>query len=84
MVEVTARVRKWGSSLATVIPPDALRAEGIQEGDEVVITVRRALRPEDVFGMLRGTDLDPQAMKDEIRREEAAAERRKWGTRGSA
>lgn len=81
MARFHAKVRRWGSSLATVIPPEALKEEAIQEGDEVFLEVRKALGPADVFGMLRGTPIDTQAFDDETRREEAAAARRKWGDR---
>lgn len=79
MAEVRARVRKWGSSLAAVIPPEVLKAEGISEGDEIVIDVHRVRPLREMFGYLRrfpGPRIDAQAYKDEIRAEERARERR--------
>lgn len=71
MTETRSTVRRWGSSLAAVIPPEALRAEGLREGDEVILEVRRARSLEDLFGILKGRPLDAQAVKDAIRREDA-------------
>lgn len=80
MAETRAKVRKWGSSLAAVIPPETLRAEGIREGDEVVLEVRRVRPPSEMFGFLKarpGPRLATQRFRDGLRREEAAAERRR-------
>lgn len=80
MAEVRARVRKWGSSLAAVIPPEVLKAEGISEGDEIILSVKRIKTPREVFGLLRrmgGPRIDTQAWKDEMRAEEEAHEKRK-------
>ena len=71
MRQARATVRRWGSSLATVIPPDALKAEGLREGDEVILQVRKARGPADAFGMLSDRPLPAQAIKNAIRREDA-------------
>jgi bifunctional DNA-binding transcriptional regulator/antitoxin component of YhaV-PrlF toxin-antitoxin module len=71
MIETRAKVRRWGSSLATVIPPEALKAEGLKEGDEVILRVQKARAPEDVFGLLRSRPLEAQAIKRALRREDS-------------
>lgn len=70
MTETRATVRRWGSSLAAVIPPAALKAEGLKEGDEVVLEVRKARALRDVFGMLSDRPLSAQTIKNAIRRED--------------
>jgi antitoxin component of MazEF toxin-antitoxin module len=70
MVATRATVRRWGSSLAAVIPPSTLKAEGLKEGDEVLLEVRRARALRDVFGMLADRPLNAQAVKNAIRRED--------------
>lgn len=81
MASVTAIVRKWGSSVAVVLPAAFVKAENIKEGDEVVIDVHAADDFSDLFGAWKGKGkrIDAQAMKDESRREEAESQRRKWG-----
>jgi hypothetical protein len=70
MAATRATVRRWGSSLAAVIPPAALKAEGLKEGDEIVLEVRRARDPREAFGMLSDKPLSAQAIKNAIRRED--------------
>jgi hypothetical protein len=81
MASATAIVRKWGSSVAVVLPAALVKAEHIKEGDEVVIDVHPADDFSDLFGAWKGKGkkMDTQAWKDELRREEREAERRKWG-----
>ncbi len=81
MASTTAIVRKWGSSLAVVVPAAVVKAENIKEGDEVVFDVHAADDFSDLFGAWKGLGkrIDSQAVKDEIRREEDLAHRRKWG-----
>lgn len=71
MAETRSTVRRWGSSMAAVIPPDALRAEGLREGDEVILEVRKARSLEDLFGLLKNKRLEAQAVKDAIRAEDS-------------
>ncbi|MBI2077878.1 MAG: AbrB/MazE/SpoVT family DNA-binding domain-containing protein [Euryarchaeota archaeon] len=78
---VRVRVRRWGSSVAAVIPPEALKAEGIRVGDEVDLEVARAGTLADLFGALRGWKVDAQALADEDRDADRAAERRRRGAR---
>ena len=71
MAATRATVRRWGSSLATVIPPEALKAEGLKEGDEVVLEVHKARALRDVFGLLSKKPLHAQKIKDALRREDS-------------
>jgi hypothetical protein len=70
MTKTRATVRRWGSSLATVIAPALLKAEGLKEGDEIVLEVRKARGLRDVFGMLSDRPLPAHAIKNAIRRED--------------
>lgn len=71
MTQTRSTVRRWGSSLAAVIPPEALKAEGLREGDEVILEVRKARGLEDLFGLLKRRPLRAQAIKDAIRAEDS-------------
>lgn len=44
MVEVKATTKRVGDSIAVFIPADVARAEGIEEGQVVYLTVRTAKR----------------------------------------
>lgn len=70
MTEARSTIRRWGSSHATVIPPDVLKEAGIKEGDEVILEIRKARDLEEYFGFLEGESLDAQAVKDRLREED--------------
>ena len=68
MAAAKARVRRWGSSLGIVVPREIARALGLTPGDEVVVDFQRASGLEEAFGSLKDWDVDPQKLKDELRR----------------
>jgi antitoxin component of MazEF toxin-antitoxin module len=62
-----ARVRRWGSSLGIVIPSQTAKELRLKAGDEVVLEIDQA-GVEDAFGSAKDWDVDPQKLKDELRR----------------
>ena len=48
-----AKVRKWGNSLALIIPKEIARIEDLDEGDIVKMEVSKEKRV-DGFGMFKG------------------------------
>ncbi len=82
MIELRAKVRRWGNSFGIVVPQKAVESENVKDGDEVIVFVnkerdRNALK--ETFGVLKGWKIDAQKIKDELRREEREAEKKKWG-----
>lgn len=54
MIEVEAKVRKWGRSFGVVIPKEKIREEGIRENDKIVLMIgkrKNVLR--EVFGTFK-------------------------------
>lgn len=49
-----ATVRRIGNSLGVVIPKEEAERQGLHEGDEVDLDVRKARTLTDVWGALRG------------------------------
>ena len=62
------KVRRWGSSLGIVVPREIARALRLTAGDEVVVDLQRASGLEEAFRSLKDWDVDPQKLKDELRR----------------
>jgi bifunctional DNA-binding transcriptional regulator/antitoxin component of YhaV-PrlF toxin-antitoxin module len=62
-----ARVRRWGSSLGIVVPREVVKVLRLKAGDEVVLDIAQA-GVEEAFGTLRDWAVDPQKLKDELRR----------------
>lgn len=71
-MEAVGKARKWGNSLGVVLPFEFVKAESIEEGDEVVIVKKKHnLGP--YFGALKGilrgkTRMTAQEFKDEARK----------------
>lgn len=72
MTAIQGRVRRWGNSLAVIIPSYIAEAGKIKEDDNIRLLVmpdsRKALK--ETFGMLKGKlTKSSQQMKDELRKE---------------
>ncbi|MFH1376374.1 MAG: AbrB/MazE/SpoVT family DNA-binding domain-containing protein [Candidatus Woesearchaeota archaeon] len=80
MIEIKSKLRKWGNSFGVIIPIGEVKDENIKEGDEVTVLVKREGRNvlRETFGTLKNWKIDTQKFKDEIRKEEYEAEKRKW------
>ena len=80
-MEIKATTRKWGNSIAVVIPKEIVEKQRIKEDQEIVITVETE-RPKAgvLFGRfpeLRKTTT--QELKDEARYGwESAVDRKRW------
>ena len=69
MTELNARVRKWGDSLAVIIPKEIANKEKIKIEDTVHLNINKATDLSDVFGLLKGKiKKTPQQLKDESRK----------------
>jgi len=79
-MEIKTKARKWGSSLAIILPKVVADAKKINENDDVVIEIKKPLLVKDVFGMLKGKIKRPaQEIKDEMRKGwESASDRKRW------
>lgn len=67
-MEIKAITRRWGRSLAIVIPHEIVKERNLEENEEVIIEVREPLRVKDVFGKLSPWSKSAQEVKDEARR----------------
>ncbi len=72
MTEIETKVKRWGNSLAVIIPSHVAEAGKIKEDDTIRLLVvpdsRKVLK--ETFGMLKGKLIKSgQQMKDELRRE---------------
>ena len=67
MSRVRAKVRRWGSSLGIVVPSEIAKELRLKAGDDVVLEIDQA-GIEEAFGSLKDWAVDPQKLKDELRR----------------
>ncbi len=67
MSRVRAKVRRWGSSLGIVVPSEIAKELRLKAGDDVVLEIDQA-GIDEAFGSLKDWAVDPQKLKDELRR----------------
>lgn len=64
----TGVVKRWGNSMALIIPADTVKTRKIAEGEEVVFTLTKVADLSYVFGTLkRKPGLSGQQFKDEAK-----------------
>lgn len=67
MAEVAVKVKEWGNSFGVILPRQFVKEAGIEMGDEVVVSKKKAnLKP--LFGVLKETTRSAQELKDEMRK----------------
>ena len=60
-------VKKWGSSMAVIIPQEIVKKQHIKEGDDIALNVFKKGDLRDVFGKLK-TKMSGQEFKDLARK----------------
>ena len=68
MTELNAKVRKWGDSLAVIIPKEIAEKEKIHVEDKIHLKIGRERDFSDLFGIAKGKlKKTAQQLKDESR-----------------
>ncbi len=79
MIELKTKLRKWGNSFGIVVPMRNAGNENLKEGEEVkVLLTKEGNSLREAFGSLKGWKINAQKFKDDLRKEEFLAEKRKW------
>ncbi len=72
MEQIKTKVRRWGNSFGIVIPKDVVAKEGLEEDNEIIISLqsRRFTEVKDIFGILKTkSKRETQEILDEIDKE---------------
>ncbi len=67
MSEIDVVAKKWGDSIAIIIPKDVVNAEKIKQSDKLHVTVNKEIDLSDLFGKFK-TSKTAQQLKDGARR----------------
>ena len=70
MIEINVTARRWGRSLGAVIPKEKAEAEGINEGDDITMLIKK--KSKNPLKLVQGAipDLgDVKELLDEVDRE---------------
>ena len=65
-MQVKSRLKRWGNSFGVVVPKEIVEKEGLKEGEEVEISVRKASDIRQLFGKYPFKDL--QLQKERMRK----------------
>jgi len=68
MAEVETQARRWGDSLAIIIPKDVVNSENIRPNDKIRVSIQKEQDLSDLFGRFK-TKKTPQQLKDESRKD---------------
>ena len=68
MTTIKTIVRKWGDSVAIIIPKKLAETKKIKPHDEIIITIEKEVHLKDLFGLWR-TNKTAQELKNESREE---------------
>ena len=68
-MEVKTRAKKWGSSLAVILPKMVVEASRIRENDDLVVEVKHPVLAPELFGKFpRRSRRTAQQLKEDARR----------------
>lgn len=68
MIELEAETKKWGDSIAIIIPSDVVKKEGVKIGDKYRVRMIRVGNLSKLFASGKGKIKDVQKAKDEARK----------------
>ena len=67
MVEIETKARKWGDSIAVIIPREIVHEEGIKQNDFLRIVIQKEYDLTELFGRLK-IKKTAQQLKNESRK----------------
>jgi len=67
-MELKTRARRWGNSLAIILPKILVKSKDIRENEEITIEIKEKSTAERIFGILRNWNRPTQEIKDEMRK----------------
>jgi antitoxin component of MazEF toxin-antitoxin module len=66
-MELKTKPRKWGNSLAIILPKVLVESNDIRENEEITIEIKEKPTAESIFGILPTWKKSTQKIKDEMR-----------------
>ena len=71
MVQIKAKVKRWGNSMGIIIPKEVIASEKLKEGDEIELALLRDSSKvlHEMWGAGKNIKKTGQHIKNELRRE---------------
>lgn len=67
-MEIVTKVRKWGSSLAVILPKRLVESQKVNENDELTLLIKKRPLAGELFGKFPQWKRSAQQIKDEMRK----------------
>lgn len=67
-MEIKTKARKWGNSLAIILPDSVVKNTHIRENEDIIIDIKKRHLAQEFFGILPGWKKSTQQLKDEMRK----------------
>lgn len=69
IMEIKTKPRKWGNSLAVILPKIIVEANKLKENQEITIEIKNKKTARDIFGIFpRKKEKNAQKIKDEMKK----------------
>ena len=65
---VEVKIKKWGNSMAVILPKDFLEKEDLRENDKVILQRVKPANLMHLFGSAKGMKMTGQQFKDMVRK----------------
>ena len=63
-----AKLKRWGNSMAIIVPNKIIEEKKLKENDEIVVEVVRKADFSNTFGIIKKRKMSGQEFKDMVRR----------------
>ena len=67
-MEIKTKARKWGSSIAVILPKGLVDEAGIKPNETLVIDVKTGRKAKEFFGILKDWKRNTQEIKNEMKK----------------
>ena len=66
-MDIKVKPKRWGNSLAVIIPNEIVEKEGIKENKEIILNIVKEADLSDIFGLIKNRKMSGQKAKDLMR-----------------
>ncbi|MBR9703665.1 hypothetical protein GOV10_06505 [Candidatus Woesearchaeota archaeon] len=77
-IHFQAKVKKWGQSMAIILPKQEAKEAGFAIGDEVTVEMKSKFKLSDIWGKLPNMEEDTGKTMDEIFKEMKEDTKSEW------
>ena len=64
---IQAKLKKWGNSMAIIVPNKIIEERRLKENDEIIVEVVKKADLSNVFGIIKKRKMSGQEFKDMVR-----------------